>query len=145
MKSFFFKDDPVIHVFVADKAFALQTYLMRPCPKAGIINNARQNKFNSQLSWAHRVVENAFGMLAMKCRVFLRTIDTGAETADWNLKAAWYLHTYIISRKEKTQRGGSHGNRGTRWTNKRIVKHKTNQQKIKYWCVWSTRKMCWVF
>ncbi|XP_030748951.1 protein ALP1-like [Sitophilus oryzae] len=92
------RDDPVPHVFVGDEGFALQTYLMRPYPKTGIINDTRRKKFNSQLSRARRVVENAFGILAMKWRVFLRAIETDAATADWIVKAACCLHNYIITK-----------------------------------------------
>ena len=72
-------DIPVPHVFVDDEGFALQTYLMRPYPKAGIITDPRKRRFNAQLSRARRVVENAFGILAMKWRVFLRSIETDVE------------------------------------------------------------------
>jgi len=49
---------------------------MRPYPKVGIINNARKKQFNAHLSQARHVFENAFGILAMKWRVFLRAIKT---------------------------------------------------------------------
>jgi hypothetical protein len=62
---------PVPHVLIGDKGFALQTYLLRPFPRAAIANNARKKKFNKQLSRAWRVVKNAFGILAQKWRVFL--------------------------------------------------------------------------
>lgn len=56
-------DVPVPHVFVGDEGFALQTYMMRPYPKAGMIYDVRKKKFNAQLSRARRVVVNAFGIL----------------------------------------------------------------------------------
>ena len=63
--------DTPVHVLIGDEGFALQTYLMRPYPKVEIINNARKKQFNAHLSRARHVVENAFGILAMKWRVFL--------------------------------------------------------------------------
>ena len=71
----------VPHVFVGDEGFALQTYLMRPFPKFWITNDSRKKNFNAQLSRARRVVENAFGILAHKWRVFFRPIETDVETA----------------------------------------------------------------
>lgn len=86
----------VPHVLVGDEGFALQTYLIRPYPKSGIINDTRKKHFNAQLNQACRVVENAFGILAMKWRVFLRATETDVETAECIVKAACCLHNYII-------------------------------------------------
>ena len=61
---------------------------MRPFPRAAIANDARKKKCNKQLSRARRVVENAFGMLAQKWRVFFRPIETDAETAELVVKVA---------------------------------------------------------
>lgn len=91
---------PVPHVMVGDEGFALQTYLMRPYPKAGMISDPRKKLFNVQLSRARRVVENAFGILAMKWRVFLRPIETDELTADCIVKAACCLHNFIIMKND---------------------------------------------
>lgn len=89
-------DVPVPHVFVGDEGFALQTYMMKPYPKAGMIHDVRKKKFNARLSRARRVVENAFGILAMKWRVFLRAIETDVETAECIVKAACCLHNFVM-------------------------------------------------
>ena len=62
---------PVPHALIGDEGFALQTCLMRPFSRAAVANDARKKKFNKQLCRARRVVENAFGMLVQKWRVFL--------------------------------------------------------------------------
>lgn len=95
---------PMPHVIVGDEGFALRTYLMRPYPKAGMTSNTRKQHFNAQLSRARRVVENAFGILAMKWRVFLRPIETNVSTADYIVKAACSLHNYIIMKNNNTER-----------------------------------------
>ena len=51
-----------------------------------------------RLSRARRVVENAFGILAQKGRVFFRPIETDVETAERIVKAACCLHNYILTR-----------------------------------------------
>ena len=61
---------------------------MRTFPRAAIANDARKKMSNKQLSRARRVVENAFGMLAQKWRVFFRSIETDAETAERVVKVA---------------------------------------------------------
>ncbi|KAG8230387.1 hypothetical protein J437_LFUL014173 [Ladona fulva] len=89
-------DIPVPHVIIGDEGFALQTYLMRPYPKAGIITDPRKRGINAQLSRARRVVETAFGILAMKLCIFLRSIEADVETTDCIVKAVCSLHNYIM-------------------------------------------------
>lgn len=66
-----------------------------------MINDMRKSKFNTQLSRARRVVENALGILVMKWRVFLRAIETDVEYAECIVKAASCLHNYFIRRNNR--------------------------------------------
>ena len=57
-------DQPVPYHFVADDAFALRTWLMKPYPHRS--QNVRERIFSYRLSRARRVVENAFGILRQR-------------------------------------------------------------------------------
>ena len=65
---------PIPYYFVADQAFPLKTYLLRPFPGNYLPENQRILIFNYRLSRTRRVIENAFGILATKFRVFRRPI-----------------------------------------------------------------------
>ena len=87
----------VPYVFVADEAFPLMPNLMRPYPGRQLPPNERI--FNYRLSRARRIVENAFGIMAARFRVFRRPLDVKPETADFVVKACT---VYIITYEKKT-------------------------------------------
>jgi len=81
------------YVFVADEAFPLMRNIMRPYPGKKI--GARERVYNYRLSRARRVVENAFGILAARFRVFHRTLDQRPDTVDRIVKATCVLHNML--------------------------------------------------
>ena len=84
---------PIPYYFVADQAFPLKTYLLRPFPGNYLPEN--QRIFNYRLSRARRVIENAFGILATKFRVFRRPIIAKPDKVTKVTQAACALHNYL--------------------------------------------------
>lgn len=59
---------PVPYYFVGDSAFPLKLYMLRPYP--GRFLPEVKRIFNYQLSRARRVIENTFGIMSAKFRIF---------------------------------------------------------------------------
>ena len=93
------QNTPCPYVLVGDEAFALKPYLMRPFPYRQARNDARKGKFNDKLCTARRVVENAFGILVHKWRIFCRPIETKVSTTKLLVFTACILHNFLRSRK----------------------------------------------
>ncbi|XP_026667908.1 uncharacterized protein LOC113464110, partial [Ceratina calcarata] len=68
------------HVIVADEAFPLKTYLLRSYPGAELTHD--KWIFNYRLTRARRTVENTFGILAQKFRVYQRWLRANPQNAD---------------------------------------------------------------
>lgn len=84
---------PPDHVILGDEAFPLKEYLMKPYRRRNL--TVKERIFNYRLSRARRVVENAFGILAWRFRVFLSTIDVKVVTVDKIVCAACVLHNWL--------------------------------------------------
>lgn len=95
------KEEPLIpggislpYVFIGDEAFPLMEHLLRPYPKDGLTRSRKI--FNYRLCRARRVVENAFGIMAARWRVYRRPIECKVELADKIVKATVVLHNFLI-------------------------------------------------
>lgn len=83
------------HVFfVADDAFALTESMMKPYSKRHL--NEKEKIFNYRLSRARRTIENAFGILAARWRIFWRPIAVNPTTAD-NIIVSAICHNFLKS------------------------------------------------
>lgn len=84
-------------VIVADEAFPLKTFLLRPYPGRRLPDD--QSVFNYRLSRARRV----FGILSQCWRVYQRWLQVAPETADSIVKATCILHNFL------RRANGNHG------------------------------------
>ncbi|KAM7281307.1 protein ALP1-like, partial [Ixodes scapularis] len=89
-------------VFVGDEAFPLLTNLMRPFPRKGL--KLPQKVFNYRLSRARRVIENTFGILVARWRIFRQPIQASAKTLEAVVWACVSLHNYLRA-SDESERG----------------------------------------
>ena len=92
--------------------------LMRPHPGRDLDDERRI--FNYRLSRARRVVENAFGLLAARWRVFQRRLQLHPQNADKVIQVTCVLHSYIQKTSPATapvqDQGPPNRNHGSRPT-----------------------------
>uniref|UniRef100_A0A915KRC9 DDE Tnp4 domain-containing protein n=1 Tax=Romanomermis culicivorax TaxID=13658 RepID=A0A915KRC9_ROMCU len=88
------------HVFIADDALKLHQHVLKPF--LGKTNELKQRVFNYQLSRARRCIENAFGILAARWRIFKKPLSMGPKNAHFAIKAAITLHNFLIDNNSKT-------------------------------------------
>lgn len=85
--------------FVADGAFQMSTNVMRPYP--GRFLDEQKRIFNYRLSRARRTIENTFGILSARWRIFQRSIHAGPEVVDKFVIAAMCLHNFLKTLNDK--------------------------------------------
>lgn len=82
-------------VIVADDAFALKTYLMKPYSFRG--QDRTEHIYNYRLSRARRIVESAFGIAASRFRLLRTTIELNEENVKLSVLAICVLHNWLMS------------------------------------------------
>ena len=84
---------PIPYFFVGDAAFPLKMYMLRPFPGKFLPEDKRV--FNYRLSRARRIIENTFGIMATKFRIFRRPLIANPDKVTRITKAACCLHNYL--------------------------------------------------
>lgn len=89
--------DNMPYCIVADDAFAMKTFMMKPYSMRKL--TMPQRVFNYRLSRARRIIENVFGLCAARFRVLLKPIEMRPEKVVKVVLAICALHNFLITRK----------------------------------------------
>lgn len=87
-----YKDVP--YVFLGDGAFALSTHVMKPYP-GNHDSGSPKRIFNQNLSRSRVVVENTFGILVTKFRIFKKPIPFNPEKVSLITMTCILLHNFL--------------------------------------------------
>ena len=80
-------------VLLGDAAFPLHEHILKPYPQNNLTHHKRI--FNYRLFRARDVVENAFGLLAARFRVFHTSLAVHPEKINMIVLAACVLHNFL--------------------------------------------------
>ena len=87
------------YVIVEDDASGLKRQMMKPYPSGNL--DVPKQSFNYRLSQARRVIENAFGILASRFRVFHKPLIAQVHKVIAITKAAVALNNLLMHEKEQ--------------------------------------------
>ncbi|KAM6937853.1 uncharacterized protein FYW49_000093 [Xenentodon cancila] len=90
-------DTVMPYVFVGDDAYPLRCDLMKPYP--GVQTDQAQRLLNFRLFRARRVVENAFGILANRLKIFRSTICLEPDKVVKITMASLCIHNFLCERR----------------------------------------------
>ena len=87
-------------VFIADYAFALKPFMVRPFRRRNELN-LYVLIFNYRLSRARRVIDNTLGILASRFRIFRRSIIGKTVNIKYITNAAVILHNFLMRKSTR--------------------------------------------
>ncbi|XP_076056365.1 uncharacterized protein LOC143034318 [Oratosquilla oratoria] len=81
------------YVFLGDEAFAMRKDFLKPFSQKDLTDERRV--FNYRLSRARRVIENVFGILAARFRIFHTKINLGLQNINSLVMACCILYNFL--------------------------------------------------
>lgn len=94
----------VPYVIVGDEGFPMKRFLLRPFPRQGQLD-VEKRIYNYRLCRCRRIVENAFGILAQRWRIYFRPLACKYDSIVKIIKATTVLHNYLCSKGDMTSVG----------------------------------------
>ncbi|XP_064096927.1 uncharacterized protein LOC135208549 [Macrobrachium nipponense] len=89
-------DEPIPFHIVTDDAFALKSWMMKPYSHQS--QGPTERLYSYILSRARRVVENAFGLLQTRWRVFRTTLQQDVQVCKKITLCACVMHNLVLQR-----------------------------------------------
>lgn len=83
------------YVIIGDSAFPLKRNIMRPYPEPQSNINVEKRIFNYRLCRARRIVENSFGILAQKFRIYFRKLNSKPGNVEKIILTTCILHNLL--------------------------------------------------
>ncbi|KAI4455432.1 hypothetical protein MML48_9g00003664 [Holotrichia oblita] len=93
------RNKKVTFVAIADDAFAMRPYIMKPYPFRNL--HGTQRIYNYGLSRARRVIENVFGIISARFRLLRKTIELEPKKISIIVSAICVLHNFLMSRLQR--------------------------------------------
>ena len=84
-------------MFVADDAFTLTMNMLKPYSKRDL--SKEEKIFNYRLSRARRIIENCFGILAAKWRIYRTAINAKVVLVEQIIESTVCLHNWLRQHK----------------------------------------------
>lgn len=88
----FIKGHELPYVIVSNEMFGLKTWLMKLYSGKGL---PQEEIFNYRLRRCRRTIENTFGILCARWRIFRRPIKAKPKSVDQIIRACICLHNYL--------------------------------------------------
>jgi hypothetical protein len=131
-----FNDGPVLpYYIVGDEAFPLSSYLMTPYPGSGSENlTYSQEIFNYRLGRARRIIDNAFGILSARWRIYRRPIIASEKTVSLIMKATVCLHNFILTKESGEGKKYCSPHLLDKERNGQVIKGKRHLYESRGWC-----------
>lgn len=90
------------YCLIGDEAFALKPNLMKPFSQRKANEDRRKRRYNYRLCRARGVVENTFGILAQKWRLYNRPLEINVEFCKVVVMATCVLHNFLRMKNSDT-------------------------------------------
>ncbi|XP_060536140.1 uncharacterized protein LOC132708052 isoform X2 [Cylas formicarius] len=87
------------YVFIGDDAFSFRNIFLKPFSQKEL--NRERRIFNYSLSRARRVIENAFGIMVARFRIFHTAINFKIENIDKIVMTCCILHNILIRKRHE--------------------------------------------